>query len=408
MTGVSRRGFLGGATIAAGAAAVAGCSNAEEDAPAVSAAGTDNPVLKDAIVPFDGEHQAGISTPVQANLQLVGFDLQEGVDKQGLANLLRLWTADARNLCTGETPLGSLEPEMVQAPSNLTITCGLGEPVFELLDVDKPEWLGDVREFERDELDPQWGQTDLVLQICCDDPVMGSHALRHMVRAGSSYADVVWLQSGFSDAFGAREKSETPRNLFGQIDGTVNPREPQEFADQVWIDEGPEWAQGGSAMVVRRIRMNLDTWEELDRPSREDSVGRKLSDGAPLTGNDEHDEPDLEATDKYGLPVINPNSHMALSRPPADKPNQKLLRRPYNYDLPPDPQTPDQLSNAGLIFICYQKDPTEQFEPIQARLDESDILNTWVSHIGSAMYFCPPGTEGESWWAESLVDSAKL
>ena len=35
-------------------------------------------------------------------------------------------------------------------------------------------------------------------------------------------------------------------------------------------------------MVVRRIRMNVDTWEKLDRSSRENAVGRKLDTGAPL------------------------------------------------------------------------------------------------------------------------------
>ena len=97
---------------------------------------------------------------------------------------------------------------------------------------------------------------------------MNTYALRHMVRAGEHYASVKWLQQGFINAYGSQEKGATARNMFGQKDGTVNPRSEEDFAAQVWIDKGPQWANGGTAMVVRRIRMNVDTWEKLDRSSR--------------------------------------------------------------------------------------------------------------------------------------------
>ncbi|WP_454078515.1 Dyp-type peroxidase domain-containing protein, partial [Escherichia coli] len=78
------------------------------------------------------------ATAEQAHLNLAGFDFKRGVDKREFANLMKLWTEDARALCTGEPPLGTLEPEMVQQPANLTITCGLGQKVFSLLGVEKP------------------------------------------------------------------------------------------------------------------------------------------------------------------------------------------------------------------------------------------------------------------------------
>ena len=160
-------------------------------------------------------------------------------------------------------------------------------------------------------------------------------------------------------------------------------------------------------MVVRRIHMNLDTWEQLDRAARENATGRALDTGAPLGGKDEFDEVDLDARNEFGLKAIDENSHVARAHPPVDSPHQKLLRRPYNYNLPPSPETTKrgELSNAGLIFICYQKDPTAQFEPIQARLDKADRLNEWITHIGSAVYYMPAGTEGETFWGESLIRS---
>ena len=420
MAGVSRRGFIAGATsvgFGVGAAALAGCSRAEETAMqeqlAVDAGADGEPELARALVSFDGEHQAGIATSAQAHLNLVGFDLRDGVAKQELANLLRLWTEDARALCTAEAPLGSLEPEMTAVPANLTVTCGLSRSVFEFIGVPAPESLRDIQAFDRDALDPAWGQSDLVLQICSDDPVVASYCLRHMVRSSSDYVLVKWLQQGFSHAHGSYQPGESARNLFAQVDGTINPRSDEEFDAQVWIDEGPQWARGGTGMVIRRIRMNLDTWEQLDRASRENAVGRRLIDGAPLTGQAEHDPADFSAKDKYGLPIIDKNSHMARATAPQDHPEQKILRRPYNYELAPDPHTPDQLSNAGQIFICFQKDPTRQFEPIQRRLDEADLLNEWITHVGSAVYFCPPGThagsgDADSWWAQSLFAEAGL
>ena len=50
--------------------------------------------------------------------------------------------------------------------------------------------------------------------------------------------------------------------------------------------------------------MHLDTWDELDRPGRENAVGRRLSDGAPLTGGSEESPADLAAVNELGFPVI--------------------------------------------------------------------------------------------------------
>lgn len=384
-TEVSRRGFLVGAAGVASASMLSSCAS---EAPSNSAPvnDADNQPLTEAVVAFDGEHQAGIATATQADLNLAGFNLKKGVDADGVRRLMRLWTEDARALTSGRNPLSSLEPEMVEWPANLTITCGFGEKIFDIAAPGKkPNWLHDIPAMDRDRLDPAWGQTDLLLQICSDDPVMCAWALRHMTRAGMDYVEPAWIQQGFMNSYGSIPKGQTPRNLFGQVDGTVNPHSDEEYAQQVWAEDG------STSLVVRRIHMDLDDWERLDRTSREEAVGRKLSDGAPLTGTDEYDDPDFEAVDDYGLPVIDKNSHMARATAPEDHPEQKFKRRPYNYNLPPKPGS-GALSNAGLIFIAFQKDPDVQFTPVLQRLDEADRLNEWITHIGSAVYWIPPGT----------------
>ncbi|MFC6316639.1 Dyp-type peroxidase [Corynebacterium gerontici] len=407
---ISRRGFLQSATVVSGAAVLAGTAPAHANAPQPDSGAACE--VGSSTVAFDGSHQAGVQTVPAAQLNVIGLNLRAGVGIDDARRLFSLWTEDARRLTQGKNPLGSLEPEMVSNPSNLTITCGVGPRFFDIVGKSKqrPSWMNETLEFSKDQLRPEWGQTDIVLQVCCDDPVMLAFATRHMIRSSVDYAQQVWLQQGFLNAPGVKEPEATPRNLFGQKDGTVNPRSEEEYDAQVWIDDdddSPKWLRGGSCLIVRRIAMNLDKWEKLDRESREVAVGRTLNSGAPLGQEDEFDTADFDKKDGLGLPVIDPRSHMALAAPPSDAPQQKLLRRAYNYDAPPLPGS-EELSNAGLVFCCYQKDPRKQFIPIQRRLDASDRLNEWITHIGSAMYAVVPGTEeggSEPYWAASLLQS---
>lgn len=405
----SRRGFLTGlSTAAAGGVIAAASPAAQAHANSTEPNADSSPFLREQKHAFYGAHQAGISTPGQAHLNLIAFTVRNGVDVKGVQRLLRLWTEDAARLTQGKTPLGDLEPEMVVTPANLTITCGFGARFFDIIGKSdlRPSWLGPLPKFKRDALQKEWGEADIVLQICSDDPLTLSHATRHMIRAGIDYVSTRWFQQGFLHANGGLEQGETPRNLFGLKDGTINPASESEYDDIVWIDSGPKWAKGGSCMVVRRITMNLDTWEILDRQSREIAFGRTLDTGAPLSGGDEFTQADFEKSDHLGLPMIDPLSHMARSAPPEDKPNQKLRRRAYNYDLAPEMGS-ETTSNAGLVFICFQKDPLEQFVPIQQRLDEADRLNQWISHIGSAVFFCPPGVgKGhDEYWGAGIFEA---
>src|SRR5690606_21725794 len=100
--------------------------------------------------------------------------------------------------------------------------------------------------------------------------------------------------------------------------------------------------------------------------------------GAPLTGVREHDEPDFEALNPLGFPIIPEFSHMRRAR--SDNPRELFYRRVYNYDLPPN--SADQISDAGLIFTTFQHDVATQFTPIQQRLAEVDLLNVWTTPIG--------------------------
>lgn len=425
--GVSRRGFLAGMPVAVSGAAMALSMQADavaraEDGRGPTPQSTDSERLASQTIPFDGKNQAGIAEPEQAHMNLLGLTIKPGRGLKDMTFLMRSWTADMRRLTQGKNPLGSLEPELSSSPANLTVTCGYGPGFFDAIGAPekKPSWLKPLPAYKTDKLEPQWGQTDLALQVCCDDAVTLAFAVRHLLRSSIDYVQVAWVQQGFMNADGTLAEGATPRNLFGQKDGTVNPRSSEELSEHVWISEGPDWQKNGTSMIARRIFMNLDTWELLDRTSREVVIGRDLENGAPLSGGDEFTDIDPKKTDRIGLPVIDPMSHAARAKAPAGKPEQVIKRRPYQYSLPPDPQVaaamtrPDDeapiISNVGLVFICFQKDPLKQFDPIQKRLAEGDRLNQWITHIGSAVYFVPPGVsedgaEGDKYWGAGLLES---
>jgi deferrochelatase/peroxidase EfeB len=77
-----------------------------------------------------------------------------------------------------------------------------------------------------------------------------------------------------------------------------------------------------------------------------------------------------------------------------------LLRRGYSFTDGMDART-GQL-DAGLFFICFQRDPYEQFVPIQRRLGAHDALNEYIKHTGSALFAVPPGARRGGFVGEGL------
>ncbi|MFB8766373.1 Dyp-type peroxidase [Nocardiopsis alba] len=395
-----RRVLLGGAAAAGVGAMTLGGGDAlirSLRAPAETVANAER-VHGGRTYPFHGAHQEGVATPPQAHARFIGVDLKKDVDADGVRRLLTLLSDDASRLTRGESALADTEPELATAPSGLTVTFGFGPGLVERVDPKAvPDWLGPLPEFETDRLEERWSHGDLLLQVCSDDPLTLSHAVRMLLKDSRAFGEVRWSQEGFRRAYGTEPDGTTMRNLFGQVDGTVNPGpEDEDFDPLVWCGaESPGWLRGGTALVLRRISMDLDEWDRLDRPGREDSVGRRLDDGAPLTGGSEHDEPDLEATTPLGFPVIAEYAHIRRAR--SEDPDERILRRAYNYESATG-------EDAGLLFACYQRDPDRQFVPIQRRLDELDLLNEWITHIGSAVFALPPGCSEGGFVGQTLFE----
>lgn len=190
----------------------------------------------------------------------------------------------------------------------------------------------------------------------------------------------------------------------GFKDGTNNIKAEDEglMRDHVWVPqgEGPAWMADGTYLVARRIRMLIEVWDRVSLDEQERTIGRHKYSGAPIGKESEFESVDLGARDEEGEPLIPAGSPVRLSR----EGDQKLLRRGYSFTDGLDPER-GQL-DAGLFFICFQRDPRDQFVPLQRRLGENDLLNEYIQHTGSAVFACPPGASEDGYLGDALFESA--
>jgi deferrochelatase/peroxidase EfeB len=402
--GLTRRRLLVTAGGTAGALAVGGvgCASDREGDEA-------------AVVPFYGEHQAGIATPAQDRLVFGALDLTLGSVGE-LRELMRAWTTAAGRMTLGKAvgpagveaapPLDTGEAAGL-SPADLTITFGFGPEMFDErfgLAHARPAALRSLGPLPSDYLEPARSGGDVCIQACADDPQVAFHAVRNLTRLARGAAELRWLQLGFGRTSSTTTSQVTPRNLQGFKDGTNNIKSDDEDAMRrfVWIDsaEPQRWFRGGTYLVARRIRMLIETWDRTSLAEQEQTIGRFKASGAPLTGKREHDDVDLTAKRSDGTPVIATDAHIRLAGAAANS-GERILRRGYSYTDGIDPQTGEL--DAGLFFICFQRDPHQQFAAIQRRLGMSDALNEYIRHNGGGLFAVPPGTRPGGFVGEALL-----
>lgn len=407
--GLSRRGlFLGAAAggLVVGAAAGVGGTLAVGAAHAASE-GEDLVDLTTEYPFYGSAEQAGIRTPQQRYLVYMTFDMASPL-KTDLQVLLARWSGAIAQLMKGKT-IGQVQPNRVDGigidtgealdlgPAGLTVTVGLGPKIFSdvygLADK-KPALMRELKALPSDAFQQALTGGDLSLQACADDPQVAYHAIRDLARMAKGTAATRWTVMGFGRASAGKGQT-TPRNLMGFKDGTRNIKEDADYEDFVRVTESG-WAKNGSYQVVRKIQMDIENWD-ADRVSDQGTVfGRDKREGAPLTGTAEFDTPDFHKK-KDGVPVISPVSHVALAAH-ENNGGVKILRRGYNYT---DGLNQYGQLDAGLFFISYQNDPAH-FEALQTRLGSSDLLNEYITHIGSGIFFVPPAPAEGSYIAEGL------
>lgn len=400
MVDFSRRGFLAGASASAGAlvGATAGAVIAGQQATAATQTAADlaaqTAVLKRS-EKFYGTHQNGIELELQTFTNFVSLDLLPQTDRSAMKRWLKILTDDIARLSEGKPVLADAQPQLALGPARLTVTVGLGPAIFGKLGIEsqQPESLQDLPSFKMDKLRDEFSGGDLLLHVSADDPIVLSHAVRSLITDSMGFASVRWTQQGFSNAQGVVPGGVRQRNLMGQVDGTDNPAlGSEDFKNLVWINDGPEWIRGGTILVLRRIAMQLNTWDQLGRVDKEQVIGRHLDTGAPLGAKNETDPLDLNAVDERGLKVIPNFAHVRRASP--TNPQERFFRRPFNYEVG---IAADGTPDVGLLWTAYQRDVKSQFLPVQRRLESFDLLNQWTTPIGSSVWGIGAGVgQGET------------
>lgn len=417
----SRRKFLASAATAATIAATTSVAAVPRIMATSSAKETDT-------VPFWGEHQAGIVTPQQGHVYFAAFDLTT-TKRDDVIALMRAWTEASSRMTQGQ-PAAPLSDDLAAeaadsgeavglAAHRLTITFGFGPGLFSSKDgVDRyglakhrPESLVELPRFNGDQLVAERTGGDLCVQACADDPQVAFHAVRQLSRLAYTSATLRWVQPGF---LAAQKDKGTPRNLMGFKDGTMNPSTGiTAMMDQfVWAGDESAWMKQGSYLVARPIRIALEHWDRMKLGFQEQVMGRHKDTGAPLGSQRESDGLNLDANDADGNPIIPDNAHVRLGAPAVND-GAQILRRSYSYDnglsftaerWPPWRQAME--FDAGLLFMCYQKDPRTGFIKIFDTMSKFDMMNQFVTHVGGGVFACPPGAKEGGYIGQPLFELA--
>jgi deferrochelatase/peroxidase EfeB len=384
--------------------------------------------------PFWGEHQGGIVTAPPHHLYFAAFDLVT-TNRGDVVKLLQTWTAAAARMAAGETaqPLESglklaatpaatsasngddsyepPDPSTIAAdtgetigmsPSRLTLTFGFGAGLFVKDGKDRfglaalrPEAFVDLPKFAGDQMVEAHTGGDLAVQACAEDPQVAFHAVRQLARIAEGVAQIRWTQTGYRPSTGER-------HLLGFSNGHGNPSpdDPAAMAKSVWAgDEAPAWMRGGSYVVVRRIRFALEHWDHMPVAYQMRAVGEMKHPGATPASQSADSDADMDE-----IP-----SHLRIVTPER----KQILRRSYSYNdgvnftaerWPPWRQGLEY--DAGMFFICYQRDPQTGFIKIMDKLARQDfMMNQFWTHEGGGLFACPPGAAPGGFIGQQLFES---
>ena len=380
--GTSRRGLLTGALggalgLAAGIGGSLAVGSTSSPTPAATgqtaASGIGQPV------PAAGRYQAGIHTP--ATPQKFGrlLILDTTTSPSAAAGWLAVLGERILELASSTGVAGSAAAALLpDGAGDLTITVGLGPRIIAGIGPGLPG-AEDLPTFVDDEgIDDLARGGDVLLAAYSNDPTVLGAVLAELatVIPASSRR---WEQLVFR---GTGEGMKA-RNPLGFFDGVVVPHGADELRENVWIAEGP--LTGGTVLVIRRLLLDTTAFRSLAVADREAVFGRRLSNGAPLSGGGSDDQVDLNAKTPEGNFLVPADAH-ARAAHPSFTGSSLMLRRSYSFEN----DRPGEASESGLAFMSFQND-LRTFVATQHRLDEVDALRAFSTPTASATFLVLPG-----------------
>ncbi|MFI2184317.1 Dyp-type peroxidase [Streptomyces sioyaensis] len=373
LRGVPRRGLLMGGALAA-ASSLAAC---RAQGPHPERKSTDDAPHPLSPVSPTGPTQAGVDRPgtPQEHLGLVVLDLAPAQEGDEVAKVIADLGRSVQRVARGSHPrMAGL------APGDTTVTVGIGPRLVSGAGRELPG-AARLPAFAREKIPEAARDGDVLLQICGSDPLVVSCAeaacTAALIDAG---ARVRWSQQGFRSPAGPH----AGRNLLGFPDGIIVPKGPEQMRREVWLD-GPGPVAGGTIAVVRRLRIATDRFLAQPVHRQEEIIGRRRSDGAPLSGGGPEAEVDLGAKTPDGRYRVPPMAHARRANPLTSG-SGLMLRRGYSYRNGPD--------DAGLVFISFQRE-LRTFVATQQRLDEGDDLMAFTTATASGTFLVLPGFDTE-------------
>lgn len=310
-----------------------------------------------------GDRQAGIARPAAPQPQalfLVFSDVTE----------LGPWLGELGDAITALCMDGE---GLLDGPGDLSITVGLGPDLIAAFNPSAPgaealpTFAGD------DVLAEDRRRGDLCLQICGSDPVaieLAAQRLSAMTFGKASFRQRAFRPPG---------KGTIVRSPLGFHDGIAIPRSEAELAENVFIADGP--AAGGSIWVIRQFALDVAGFRSLSLGAREAAVGRRESDGAPLSGGTPTDDVALGVKRKDGEYLVPADAHARRAHPSFTG-SGLMLRRSYSYDNGAD--------DRGLVFVSFQNE-LRSFVATQRRLDEADAMLAFATPRASFVFLALPG-----------------
>jgi dye decolorizing peroxidase len=313
-----------------------------------------------------GTTQAGIARPGTPHPHaLISSYLLPPIldDVTGLRNLASALSTlgNAITELTGTRP--GKNPLIPDGPGDLAVTVGIGPRIARIVDPtdagtdDLPEFAGDQA------ISPENRGGDLVLCIYSTSP-SDLTAITDFLIAKVQGAQLHWRQAGARGA----GTGTIARNPLGFHDGVIVPRGQAELDENVWIKKGRY--QGGTILVIRRLRLDILRWNAHSTHAQEATIGRRKVSGSPLSGGKPTDTVNLQTKTPEGQYLTPARSH-ARAAHPSFTGSRLMLRRGYLFDN----GTLDAKPDSGLIFMAYQND-VNTFSNTQLRLDTNDDLMT--------------------------------